>query len=202
MISEIYAYIEEDRNAVYKMVIGTDSQTNHKETLFITAIIIHRVGKRSPLLLFQKEEPPPAGSPLSDLQRDGIQSGSDGTIEREGFSRGLSRIAGGNSPGCRAKGRDPETDSRSGGLGHLRRLHGKDQTGCLCRQLRGGSFHQMRRSLRNVDGDRILSRRNFYCQLPIYPLTQGLNPCYNSRFDNYTSFVIYFSLSEVVELNG
>ncbi|EGK10031.1 ribonuclease H-like YkuK family protein [Kroppenstedtia eburnea] len=63
MISEIYTYIEEDRNAIYKMVIGTDSQTNHKETLFVTAIIIHRVGKGA-LFFYSKKK----SRPLLDLR--------------------------------------------------------------------------------------------------------------------------------------
>src|SRR5690606_22826776 len=29
----------------YKVIIGTDSQTNSEETLFVTAIIVQRVGK-------------------------------------------------------------------------------------------------------------------------------------------------------------
>lgn len=63
MISEIYAYIEGDRNSVYKMVIGTDSQTNHKGTLFVTAIIIHRVGKGA-LFYYSKKK----SRPLLDLR--------------------------------------------------------------------------------------------------------------------------------------
>ncbi|MFD1427970.1 putative RNase H-related nuclease YkuK (DUF458 family) [Kroppenstedtia sanguinis] len=63
MISEIYAYIDEDRNAIYKMVIGTDSQTDHKETLFVTAIIIHRVGKGA-LFFYSKKK----SRPLLDLR--------------------------------------------------------------------------------------------------------------------------------------
>ncbi|MFC4075553.1 ribonuclease H-like YkuK family protein [Salinithrix halophila] len=63
MISEIYAYIEEDRSAVYKMVIGTDSQTSHRGTLFVTAIIIHRVGKGA-LFYYSKKK----SRPLLDLR--------------------------------------------------------------------------------------------------------------------------------------
>lgn len=45
MIAEIQSYIEQDRKAEYKVVIGTDSQTRERETLFVTAIIIQRIGK-------------------------------------------------------------------------------------------------------------------------------------------------------------
>ena len=41
----IEQYLREDDRAHYKVVIGTDSQTNRQATLFVTALIIHRVGK-------------------------------------------------------------------------------------------------------------------------------------------------------------
>ncbi|SDW85813.1 hypothetical protein SAMN05444487_10724 [Marininema mesophilum] len=63
MILDIYAYIEEDRTATYKMVIGTDSQTSHRGTMFVTAIIIHRVGKGA-LFYYSKIK----SRPLLDLR--------------------------------------------------------------------------------------------------------------------------------------
>lgn len=45
MIMDIQAYVREDTNANYKVVIGTDSQTREKETIFVTALIIQRLGK-------------------------------------------------------------------------------------------------------------------------------------------------------------
>lgn len=45
MIHQMKSYIAEDANAQYKVIIGTDSQTNHQETLFVTAVIIQRIGK-------------------------------------------------------------------------------------------------------------------------------------------------------------
>ncbi|SEN64381.1 ribonuclease H-like YkuK family protein [Lihuaxuella thermophila] len=45
MIAEIQSYIGQDKKAEYKVVIGTDSQTRERETLFVTAIIIQRIGK-------------------------------------------------------------------------------------------------------------------------------------------------------------
>ncbi|KMM38975.1 ribonuclease H-like YkuK family protein [Guptibacillus hwajinpoensis] len=41
----IERYTEEDPKGKYRIVIGTDSQTSRKATQFVTAIIIHRVGK-------------------------------------------------------------------------------------------------------------------------------------------------------------
>lgn len=45
MMEQIRTYIAEDPNTDYKVIIGTDSQTNSEETLFVTAIIVQRVGK-------------------------------------------------------------------------------------------------------------------------------------------------------------
>ncbi|OYD06377.1 ribonuclease H-like YkuK family protein [Paludifilum halophilum] len=63
MVEDICAFIEEDRTSVYKMVIGTDSQTNQRCTLFVTAIIVHRVGKGA-LFYFSKKR----SKPLLDLR--------------------------------------------------------------------------------------------------------------------------------------
>jgi len=43
--ADIYAFLQEDPLAKYKVIIGTDSQTNKKSTLFVSALIIHRIGK-------------------------------------------------------------------------------------------------------------------------------------------------------------
>jgi predicted RNase H-related nuclease YkuK (DUF458 family) len=45
MVQEIEDYIHADPKADYKVMIGTDSQTTRSETMFVTAIIIQRVGK-------------------------------------------------------------------------------------------------------------------------------------------------------------
>lgn len=45
MVMDIQSFMAEDTDAHYKVVIGTDSQTTEKETVFVTAVIIHRVGK-------------------------------------------------------------------------------------------------------------------------------------------------------------
>ncbi|NPV53576.1 MAG: hypothetical protein HPY71_08630 [Firmicutes bacterium] len=41
---DIISYVQEVPNARYKLIIGTDSQLR-EETCFVTAIIVHRVGK-------------------------------------------------------------------------------------------------------------------------------------------------------------
>ena len=53
---EIKRYIEEDPNAEYKLVIGTDSQSSQNSTLFVSAIIIHRVGKGTRYYYYEKTE--------------------------------------------------------------------------------------------------------------------------------------------------
>lgn len=45
MTNNMKEFIQEDPHAKYKIVIGTDSHTNQKSTLFVTALIIHRIGK-------------------------------------------------------------------------------------------------------------------------------------------------------------
>lgn len=45
MILEIKEFLQLDPKADYKIVIGTDSQTRESETIFVTAIIVQRVGK-------------------------------------------------------------------------------------------------------------------------------------------------------------
>lgn len=45
MVMEIQSYLREDEDANYKVVIGTDSQTRERQTLFVTAVIVQRIGK-------------------------------------------------------------------------------------------------------------------------------------------------------------
>lgn len=45
MIRDVQSFIADDVDAHYKIVIGTDSQTTAEATVFVTAVIIHRIGK-------------------------------------------------------------------------------------------------------------------------------------------------------------
>lgn len=45
VIAEMLAFIREDDELQYKVIVGTDSLHRSKRTCFSTAIIIHRVGK-------------------------------------------------------------------------------------------------------------------------------------------------------------
>ena len=42
---DIILFIEEQPDAEYKLIIGTDSQYSQDSTCFVTAIIVHRLGK-------------------------------------------------------------------------------------------------------------------------------------------------------------
>ncbi|TDF93888.1 hypothetical protein E1757_25895 [Paenibacillus piri] len=44
MVSQLRAYAEQEPDAAYKLVIGTDSHTTKSRTTLVTAVIIHRVG--------------------------------------------------------------------------------------------------------------------------------------------------------------
>jgi predicted RNase H-related nuclease YkuK (DUF458 family) len=44
MFGSILAYVQEDPTHRYQLIVGSDSHTRH-ETYFVTAVVIHRVGK-------------------------------------------------------------------------------------------------------------------------------------------------------------
>lgn len=44
MFADIMDFVAEDPDASYKLIIGTDSQV-HDDVLFVTAVIVHRLGK-------------------------------------------------------------------------------------------------------------------------------------------------------------
>lgn len=61
--NNIEQYLQADDQARYKVVIGTDSRTTKESTLFVTALIIHRVGKGA-RFFFRKVK----NKPLLDLR--------------------------------------------------------------------------------------------------------------------------------------
>ena len=63
VMTNIKHYIEEEPEAHYKMIIGSDSQTTHGTTLFVTAFIVQRLGKGS-RFFYQKEK----HKPIADLR--------------------------------------------------------------------------------------------------------------------------------------
>ena len=44
VVDDLLAYIAEEPELSYKLIIGTDSQVR-EETYFVTAVVVHRVGK-------------------------------------------------------------------------------------------------------------------------------------------------------------
>ncbi|MDO3679508.1 ribonuclease H-like YkuK family protein [Paenibacillus ehimensis] len=45
MVKILHDFVQEDQEASYKLVIGTDSHTTRRSTTLVTAVIIHRIGK-------------------------------------------------------------------------------------------------------------------------------------------------------------
>lgn len=44
VFADVMDYVAQERDAEYRLIVGTDSQT-HDDQTFVTAIIIHRLGK-------------------------------------------------------------------------------------------------------------------------------------------------------------
>lgn len=45
MFEDLLSFTREDPTAVYNLIVGTDSQKHPGETRFVTAVVIHRIGK-------------------------------------------------------------------------------------------------------------------------------------------------------------
>ncbi|WP_308423729.1 ribonuclease H-like YkuK family protein [Calditerricola satsumensis] len=58
VVANIRRYIEEAPQATYKLVIGTDSQTDADKTVFVTAIIVQRVGRGARFFYARQVVPP------------------------------------------------------------------------------------------------------------------------------------------------
>lgn len=54
----LQSYLQEDTKAAYKIIIGTDSQTTHKHTVFVSAFVIHRIGKGARFYFCKEKHPP------------------------------------------------------------------------------------------------------------------------------------------------
>ena len=57
LVEKIYLFLDEDKKAHYKIIIGTDSQEINQKTIYVTAIICHKVGT-SAILFYQKYTEP------------------------------------------------------------------------------------------------------------------------------------------------
>ncbi|WP_199620363.1 ribonuclease H-like YkuK family protein [Paenibacillus alkalitolerans] len=58
MVLNMKSFLEEHPSAQYKIVIGTDSHTTNQATTFVTALVIHRVGKGA-RFFFRKQRTKP-----------------------------------------------------------------------------------------------------------------------------------------------
>ncbi len=58
MVKHIEMFLAEDPKALHKIVIGTDSHTTRQSTTFVTAVVIHRVGKGA-RFFFRKQRAKP-----------------------------------------------------------------------------------------------------------------------------------------------
>jgi len=45
VVEQISRFVRQDPHADYKLVIGTDSHTTHQSSTFVTAVIVHRIGR-------------------------------------------------------------------------------------------------------------------------------------------------------------
>ena len=52
------SYLQEDAEAKYKIIIGTDSHTTQQHTVFVTALVIHRIGKGARFYFRRVKHPP------------------------------------------------------------------------------------------------------------------------------------------------
>lgn len=64
MMVHMKSYLEEQPDAQHVIVIGTDSQTSHEATTFVSAVVIHRVGKGA-RFFFRKQR----SGPMFELRR-------------------------------------------------------------------------------------------------------------------------------------
>ncbi len=58
MMKQIGFFIAEEPNAQYKIIIGSDSQTTQQSTMYVTALIVQRIGKGSCFFYRKKKEKP------------------------------------------------------------------------------------------------------------------------------------------------
>lgn len=58
MLQDVRRFIEERPSCEYKIVIGTDSQTSRLSTVFVTAVIVHRVGHGAKFYFYRVKTKP------------------------------------------------------------------------------------------------------------------------------------------------
>ncbi|OZM57204.1 hypothetical protein CIB95_06985 [Lottiidibacillus patelloidae] len=58
LLTELSLYIQDSSPSNYKIIIGTDSQTYKDKTIFVTAVIIQRLGKGARFFYKKKKQKP------------------------------------------------------------------------------------------------------------------------------------------------
>lgn len=57
VVEDIIGYISEDTERAYKIIVGSDSKVWGKETCFVSAVIVHRIGKGARYYYYKEMEP-------------------------------------------------------------------------------------------------------------------------------------------------
>lgn len=58
VVDDLFLFVSEQPQSTYKLIIGTDSQTKEAHTHFVTAIVVHRIGKGGRFFVCHRFEPP------------------------------------------------------------------------------------------------------------------------------------------------
>ncbi|MGI6359319.1 MAG: ribonuclease H-like YkuK family protein [Bacillota bacterium] len=58
VVDELIRFVAEQPQSTYRLIIGTDSQTTNSHTHFVTAIVVHRVGKGGRYYVYDRFERP------------------------------------------------------------------------------------------------------------------------------------------------
>ncbi len=73
VVDELIRFVAEQPDSTYRLLIGTDSQTTGSHTHFVTAIVVHRVGKGGRYYVYDRFERP-ISSLRQKLSRETSQS--------------------------------------------------------------------------------------------------------------------------------
>lgn len=57
VVEDIVGYISEDTKRSYKIIVGSDSKAWGRETCFVSAVIVHRIGKGARYYYYKEVEP-------------------------------------------------------------------------------------------------------------------------------------------------
>lgn len=57
VVEDIIDYISEDTDRTYKIIVGSDSKAWERETCFVSAVIVHRIGKGARYYYHKEIEP-------------------------------------------------------------------------------------------------------------------------------------------------